>query len=77
MFTARLVFPDGNSNIFEVRRVEWLEKPIMKADGGIDIDRGLLLHYEDGGYAHYGKGSEGLRVFVMNREGSTVANFLL
>jgi hypothetical protein len=78
MFTIKMRdLRNGHENIFETRRVEWIDKPIMNLSGGVDTDPGLLIHYEDGGMTHYGvsENEAAWQCWVMNRDGATVAQY--
>jgi hypothetical protein len=72
MFTVKVRFASGNENIFEARRVEWLEKDM---DNGHPYKAGLLIHYEDGSFTHYAPDDNNIQVWVMNRHGATVSHY--
>lgn len=81
MFTVKIRFPEGNENLFEARRVEYIENAIVADDGSGKIETmpGLLIHYEDGGCTHYGREEKprNISVWVTNRFGATVATYRL
>lgn len=77
MFTAKVRDEQGNENVFEARRVEWVEETIKTPSGNNDVLPGLLIHYEDGGCTHYARhdANRGMKVWVMNRYGATIATY--
>jgi hypothetical protein len=79
MFTVKIRFESGNENVFEARRVEWIEKA-FKPEDGPEIKRGVLIHYEDGSFSRYDVASERTEgqwthIWVMNRHGETVSHY--
>lgn len=73
MLTVCIEYPNHNTNVFEVQGVE----DILTQDERHKCVPGVLLRYEDGTQSHYGRNDtpRGIKFYVMNRYGSTVAQY--
>ena len=74
MLTIKTRNAKGNENLFEARRVEYLDTKAHGEKGF--LMPGVYISYEDGGETSYEAGS-GYKIWVMNRHGSTVATYNL
>jgi hypothetical protein len=72
-YTVKIRNEKGNENLFEARRVEWIDE-ITEGEEGY-IHPGLLVHYDGGGSTHYEALYGKSKAWVMNKDGATVATY--
>ena len=73
MLTVSINDKLGNTNLFEIKRIE----DLLVDDEARGIEAGILIHFEDDGCKHYKRESNprGITFYVMNRQGATVARY--
>lgn len=80
MFSVLIQEPNGNERLredaLEVRR---LHSPVSR-EGKVVVDPGVVIRWSDGIETHFGEAEDKTKstfIYVMNRHGSTVAQYSL